>query len=113
LHGVRPKSLAIHALRWYLSSVGVSRLLAVRDSRQMSNKKHMIKTRWNRISFSYDEAWAESGGAVLDQSWYELPLIPRLMTRDEIKPNKRALYARRYAMYERLKAMISAKIASY
>lgn len=113
LHGVRPKSLAIHALQWYLSSVGVSRLLAVRDSRQMSNKKHMIKTRWNRISFSYDEAWAESGGAVLDQSWYELPLNPRLKTRDEIKPNKRALYARRYAMYERLKAMISAKIASY
>ena len=109
LHGVRPKSMAILALQWYLSSIAVTRILAVRDSRQMSNVKHLIKTRWNRITFSYDEAWAESGAGILDDSWYELPLIPRLKGREEIKSNKRALYARRYAMFGRLSEAISAK----
>jgi len=106
LHGLRPKAMAILALQWYLASLGVARILAVRDSRQMSNLKHLIKTRWNRINFNYDEAWSECGGKEVDSSWYELPLVPRLKSREEIKPNKRALYARRYAMMEKLAAKV-------
>ncbi len=108
MHGVRPKAMAVLALQWYLAKVGVVKILAVRDSRHMNNMKHWIKTPWNKISFSYDEAWAESGGVVIDSSWYELPLSPRLKTRDEIKPNKRALYARRYALLDKLSAGFSA-----
>ena len=106
-----PKCMAILALQCYLSLVGVTKILAVRDTRQMSNKKHMIKTPWNRITLSYDEAWAEGGGVVLDDSWFELPLNPSQKNREEIKPNKRGLYKRRCAMHARLSARIAAKAA--
>jgi len=112
MHGLRPKAMAILALQLYLRSLGISKILAVRDLRQMSNVKHFIKTPWNRVNFNYDEAWSECGGKEVDASWYELPLSPKLKNRDEIKPNKRTLYFRRYAMIERLAAQVSSVVAN-
>ena len=106
MHGLRPKALAVMALQWYLASRGVVRILGVGDAAHMSHVKHLIKTRWNRISFSYDQLWIESGGTPIEAGWYELPLSPRRKERSEIKPNKRALYARRYELMGRIsKAM--------
>lgn len=102
MHGLRPKALAVAALQWYLASRGIVRILGVGDVAHMSNVKHLIKTRWNRISFSYDQLWIESGGVPVEGGWYELPLSPRQKERNEIKPNKRALYARRYELLGRL-----------
>lgn len=107
MHGVRPKSMAILATQWYLHRLGVKKILCVRDLRHVSQKKHLIKVPWNKITFSYDDAWSEGGGTIVDENWYELPLLPKFKAREEIKVNKRALYARRYELLEKLSAQMA------
>ena len=78
---------------------------------QMSNAKHMIRVPWNRISFNYDGMWAEADGRPAEDGWFELPLREVRRTREEIKPNKRPLYARRYALFDQLQAAVATGLA--
>jgi hypothetical protein len=111
MHGVRPKAMAIFALQELASSLGLVRLLGAGSSIQMSNKKHAIPLPWKKISFSYDGMWQEADGKPVEDGWYELPLREVRRTRDEIKPNKRPLYARRYALFDQIQAAVATAVA--
>ncbi len=106
-HGVRPKAMAVFALQEIISTLGVSRLLGAGNSIQMSNAKHLIPVPWNKISFNYDAMWAEAGAKPAEEGWFELPLRETRRTREEIKVNKRPLYARRYAFFDRLQEAVA------
>ncbi len=107
MHGVRAKAMAIFALQEVVSALGFSRLLGAGNSIQMSNAKHMIHVPWNKISFNYDGMWAEADGKPAEEGWFELPLREVRRTREEIKANKRPLYARRYALFDQLQAAVA------
>ncbi len=106
-HGVRPKAMAVFALQEIIRTLGVSRLLGAGNSIQMSNAKHLIPVPWNKISFNYDAMWAEAGAKPAEEGWFELPLRETRRTREEIKVNKRPLYARRYAFFDRLQEAVA------
>jgi len=107
MHGVRAKAMAIFALQEVVSTLGFSRLLGAGNSIQMSNAKHLIHVPWNRISFNYDGMWAEADGKPAEDGWFELPLREVRRTREEIKANKRPLYARRYALFDQLQEAVA------
>ena len=107
MHGVRAKAMAIFALQEVVSALGFARLLGAGNSIQMSNAKHMIHVPWNKISFNYDGMWAEADGQPAEEGWFELPLREVRRTREEIKPNKRPLYARRYALFDQLQEAVT------
>jgi uncharacterized protein VirK/YbjX len=111
MHGVRAKAMAIFALQEVVSALGISRLLGAGNSIQMSSGKHMISVPWNKISFNYDGMWAEADGQPTADGWFELPLREVRRTREEIKANKRPMYARRYALFDQLQAAVAAGLA--
>jgi uncharacterized protein VirK/YbjX len=112
MHGVRAKAMAIFALQEVISALGVSRLLGAGNSIQMSSGKHMITVPWNKISFNYDKMWEEADGQAVEDGWFELPLREIRRTREEIKANKRALYARRYELFDQLSAAVRQSLGS-
>jgi uncharacterized protein VirK/YbjX len=112
MHGVRAKAMAIFALQEVVSALGVSRLLGAGNSIQMSSGKHMISVPWNKISFNYNQMWEEADGEAVEEGWFELPLREIRRTREEIKTNKRALYARRYALFDQLSAAVTQGLAA-
>ena len=107
MHGVRAKAMAIFALQEVVSALGVSRLLGAGNSIQMSSGKHMISVPWNKISFNYNQMWEEADGKAVEDGWFELPLREIRRSREEIKTNKRALYTRRYALFDQLSAAVT------
>ena len=107
MHGVRAKAMAIFALQEVVSTLGFARLLGAGNAIQMSNAKHMIHVPWNKISFNYDGMWAEADGKPAEEGWFELPLREVRRTREEIKANKRPLYARRYALFDHLQEAVA------
>jgi len=107
MHGVRAKAMAIFALQEVVSALGITRLLGAGNTIQMSRGKHMIKVAWNKISFNYDGMWGEADGKAVEDGWFELPLREVRRTREEIKANKRPLYARRYALFDQLQAAVA------
>ncbi len=112
MHGVRAKAMAIFALQEVVSALGVSRLLGAGNSIQMSSGKHMISVPWNKISFNYDQMWQEADGKAVEEGWFELPLREIRRSREEIKTNKRALYARRYTLFDQLSAAVTQSLAN-
>lgn len=107
MHGVRPKAMAIFALQELASALGLKRLLGAGTDIQMSNAKHAIPLPWKKISFNYDAMWAEADGKPAEEGWHELPLREIRRTREEIKPNKRPLYARRYALFDQIQTAVA------
>ena len=71
----------------------------------------MIKVSWNKISFNYDKMWEEADGKPVEEGWFELPLREVRRTREEIKTNKRALYARRYELFDQLSAAVTQSLS--
>ena len=111
MHGVRAKAMAIFALQEVVSTLGFSRLLGAGNSIQMSKAKHLIQVPWNKVSFDYDATWDEADGVPAEDGWFELPLRQVRRSREEIKPNKRPLYARRYALFDQLQAAVAKGLA--
>lgn len=108
LHGLRPKSLVVFAVQEFVRELGFSAIYGTSDSIQAYRRKHLIHIpMFHKIPFDYDTFWEESGGTLVKDGWYELPL--KLVRRDihEIKTSRRALHLRRYALMDDLSLKIA------
>ena len=112
MHGVRAKAMGIFAVQEVVSALGISRLLGAGNTIQMSSAKHMIRVPWNKISFNYDILWTEADGKAVEDGWFELPTREVRRTREETKTNKRALYARRYALFDLIQAAVDQSLGT-
>jgi uncharacterized protein VirK/YbjX len=109
MHGLRPRDLLVTAFRLLCCSLGVARVLAISDRKRIcSNSYHSPA---NQIFSSYDAAWVECGGVLLDEAFFEMS--PRLAQRSakDAASRKRAQYRRRYAMIDAIAQQIGDALA--
>ena len=113
MHGLRPKSVGVLLAQEVARNLGASRLLGVGNRIHVHRTKRLIHIDWlHRMTFDYDALWQEHDGKPAEDGWHELPLRLERRTRDEIKPNKRSLYAKRYAMLDDLEAQVARSLAA-
>ncbi|HET6330117.1 MAG TPA: DUF535 family protein [Holophagaceae bacterium] len=101
MHGLRPKQFMVFLAQEIARSLRVKALYGV------GNRIHVFRAGQNKIirtkreiSFDYDELWTEAGGEPAEEGWFLVPSKPRRRGLDEVKPNKRSMYAKRYAMLD-------------
>jgi hypothetical protein len=106
-HGLRPKNLLLFLVQEMAGALNLSGL------RGVGNQIQIFRARMNnplvpkrRIRFDYDEFWLEAGGAPRADGWFELPLATARRAPEDIKPNKRSMYAKRYALMADLSGQI-------
>ena len=114
MYGLRPKSLAVFAAQEVARSLGAKALFGA------GSRIHMYRTKClfylpnvHRVLFDYDTFWTELGGTLQQTGWFQLPLATDRRTKDEIKPNKRSMYAKRYAMMDELSLQVSRVLSGF
>lgn len=112
MHGLRPKNLMI------LLAQELALVLGIPAIRGVGNAIQVFRARLNnpfvpkrKIRFDFDALWTEVGGVELEDGWFGLPLTTPRRGPDEIKPNKRSMYAKRYAMLDDLRHQIWEQLA--
>lgn len=112
MHGLRPKALVVFAAQEIARALGAREFLGAGNSIQVHRRKHLIHLAWvHELTFDYDAFWTELGGHPAMDGWFYLPRKAHRRTRDEIKPNKRTMYARRYALMDDLATQIRTALA--
>jgi hypothetical protein len=112
MHGLRPKALVVVAAQEVARSLGVREFLGAGNAIQVHQRKHLIHIAWSHeLSFDYDAFWEELGGHPAADGWYYLPRKAKRRSREEIKPNKRTMYTRRYAFMDELATQVRAALA--
>jgi uncharacterized protein len=100
LCGMRPKALLLWCLQQLTQPWRLMQIQAVGDGQHVW--RHWMKK--VEIAACYDDFWRESDGRTLPGggSW-ELPLQFQARPRAELKPSRRKLHERRYALLDALK----------
>lgn len=108
MFGLRPKAFAVFAVQEVARSLGATAIFGAGSQIQMHRKKCLIYLpSVHGVRFDYDSFWAELGGTLQDNGWFLLPSTTHRRSKDEIKPNKRSMYAKRYAMLDELSPQMS------
>lgn len=101
MYGLRPKAFALFMAQQLAEWVGAVELRGVADAETIYQHFQNRKA----IGASYDALWIESGGVLsASDGCFDLPLRHVERSRDEIKPNKRSLYEKRYALLREIAA---------
>lgn len=112
MYGLRPKALVVWAVQEVARYLGVKVLFGVGSRIQMHRKKCLFYLPlFHAVMFDYDAFWTELGGKCEGDRWFRLPLVAHQRDRDEIKPNKRSMYAKRYAMMDDLSLQVSRSVS--
>ncbi len=103
MHGLRPKNLLVLLVQ------ELARVMNIGTLRGVGNRVQVYRSRVDNplvparnIRFDFDALWTELGGVALADGWFGLPLTTPRRGPDEIRPNKRSLYAKRYAFLDEL-----------
>lgn len=108
LHGLRPKSMVVIAAQLLASRLGCRRILATTaDCHAYSTDDRRSNRERQKMFFDYDSFWEECGGVPADGAFLALPLTTARRSREDMKPQKRPMYVRRYAMLDEIEASIS------
>lgn len=103
-HGLRPRDFLLEICRILCRHWGVTRLLGVRDSQR--HHRHPFFSNKQDITQDYDAIWRDRGGVDEDTDFYRLPIASERRMDEDIKPNKRSLYRRRYRFLDMLETEI-------
>ncbi|MDE3032878.1 MAG: DUF535 family protein [Acidobacteriota bacterium] len=104
MHGLRPKALMVFVAQEIARSLRVCALLGVGNGIHVARARILGPAK--KILFDYDELWREAGGEPQPDGWFRLPLKATHRSAEEIKPNKRSMYAKRYALMDGLSRQI-------
>lgn len=107
-HGLRPRDLLIEICRILCRHWQAQRILGIREDRR--HHRHPFFGKKTLASQNYDAIWQDRGGQPEDDDFYRLPLESERRSDDEIKPNKRSLYRRRYEFLDRLATEIPPRL---
>lgn len=112
MHGLRPKNLMVLLVQELARALGAAGLHGVGNDIQVyrSRMNNPLMPKRN-IRFDFDALWIEVGGERQEDGWFKLPLTTPRRGPDDIKPNKRSMYAKRYALLDDLSRQIREKLA--
>lgn len=114
MQGLRPKAAMLFALQEIGHALGLSGISGIGNDIQIKSgrfEERFIRKRAN-LQFDYDGFWLESEGEKQADGWFKLPARLARRTPEEMKPNKRAMYRRRYAMLDDVAAQIHAALTA-
>jgi hypothetical protein len=112
MHGWRPKAVMVFLAQVLAESLQVRRIRGAGNAIQVHRRKHAIHIPLiHKLSFDYDGLWTEAGGTLRPDGWFELPAAPRRKSPEEMKPNKRGMYAKRHALMDTLSEQIRVAIS--
>lgn len=106
MHGMRPKATLLFAVQQLLMVWSIPVLRAV------SNQTRVLPTDNAPVKADYDQFWIESDGQLDPDGNFSLPIVASERAISEIKPNKRAMYRRRYEFLEKLGGEIQRNAAA-
>jgi uncharacterized protein VirK/YbjX len=110
LFGMRPRDFLIEVFRMLVQSLGVVRILAVRDASRHHRSSYFGASKAESLLANYDEVWIERGGVPYGDDFFCLPVGPALKNIDDVPSKKRAMYRRRYELLETLSSRLQACI---
>ncbi|WP_019553288.1 VirK/YbjX family protein [Propionispira raffinosivorans] len=109
--GYRPKNLILYALRLVALQIGVNRIKAISNLGFFTNT-HVRLDR--KLKTSLDDFWEEAGGGLsADERFFELPLLEKRKTIDEVKSQKRNLYRKRYVVLDEIAQQVTGNLTHY
>ena len=102
LHGLRPRSLMLDALRFIAAAAGCDRL------RMVGNSNHIYRSlrKRRKIAFDYDAFCAEEEGAEADGADWLLPVSVEPRPLSEVPSKKRAETTRRRALLDDIRGQV-------
>jgi uncharacterized protein len=113
MHGLRPKNLMVLLLQELVLALDIAQL------RGVGNHVQVYRARRNNplmpvrnIRFDFDALWTEVGGQRREDGWFELPTRTPRRGPEDIKPNKRSMYAKRYALLDDLVGQVRERLSS-
>jgi hypothetical protein len=109
LHGLRPRSLILEALRFIAGMAGCAHL------RVVGNANHIYRSlrKRRKIAFDYDAFCTEAKGVTASTGDWLLPVRTELRPLAEIPSKKRAETSRRRALLEQIDSRIQASICAF
>lgn len=111
LYGMRPRDFLIEVFKMLAQSLGVVKILAVRDASRHHRSRYFSEGKTEALRINYDDIWIERGGVLDSDDFYSLPLAVGLKDLDQVPSKKRAMYRRRYEILQDLAERIQASIA--
>ncbi|MCX6874475.1 MAG: DUF535 family protein [Verrucomicrobia bacterium] len=112
LHGLRPKCLLVIAAQAVAKHLGCLRILATSSAGHAYTADRRRQTSERRkMFFDYDSFWEECDGVREGAAFYALPLSTVRRPREAMKPQKRPMYHRRYAMLDELEVAVTQALA--
>ena len=110
-HAYRTKNLILYAAQAVARALNLKKIYAVTNEGYYANN-HIRTDRKLKTSFS--DFWQECGGTPCnDKRFFELPLVEKRKTFEEIPTQKRAAYRRRFALLDEIDAVIFENIQAY
>ncbi len=97
LHGMRPRDFLIEIFRVYCRHARVLFLLAVTDASRHHRSTYFGNPE-KSFSLNYDEVWQDRGGVKENADFFRLAVETQVRAIEDIPPNKRSMYRRRYAL---------------
>lgn len=94
LHGMRPMFMLIECFRWLAQHWGLS-LVGIPHVYQPKVRCYGSQ----KIYLNYDEFWQENGGVFKDGYW-QLPLQVERKSLSDVVSKKRAMYRKRYELFD-------------
>jgi uncharacterized protein VirK/YbjX len=104
LEGARPRDFLISSFQLLARTAGVKRVFGVGEAYRHHHHAYFAEDAKAHPRADYDQIWRDRGGSPTDDGFFELPaeLVERPMS--EIPAQKRAMYRRRYALFEQVGA---------
>ena len=110
-HAYRTKNLILYAAQAVARALNLKKIYAVTNEGYYANNHIRVD---RKLKTSFSDFWQECGGSpTKDKRFFELPLVEKRKTFEEIPTQKRAVYRRRFALLDEIDAAIFENIQAY
>jgi uncharacterized protein VirK/YbjX len=109
LHGARPRDFLLVAAGMLCAEVGGTQLLGVCDANRHHRHRYFNgHLDGDRASSDYDEIWSDRGGQPTADGFMAMKVPFEYRPLDEVSSKKRAMYRRRYELFDQVATAITA-----
>ena len=110
-HAYRTKNLILYAAQAVARALNLKKIYAVTNEGYYANNHIRVD---RKLKTSFSDFWQECGGSPTnDKRFFELPLVEKRKTFEEIPTQKRAVYRRRFALLDEIDAAIFENLQAY